>query len=144
MMYDDVSWHAGKGFPGDLPPTAAATHVGMFVAWALAAGLGNEARFVDVPSALESLKGRQITPGAFFLQTCEGQLTDLELSAAGNAFAQHYFDLEDGQYLVDYDGTLGVGLSSHYHVPDTWQTFERLRPVLDARLAAWRAAAAPA
>ncbi|MDP3798207.1 MAG: hypothetical protein Q8R06_13840 [Polaromonas sp.] len=34
MKYDDASWYFdGKGFPKDLPQKAAATHIGMFVAW---------------------------------------------------------------------------------------------------------------
>jgi hypothetical protein len=34
MKYDDASWHFGGEFPKDLPEEAAATHTGMFVAWA--------------------------------------------------------------------------------------------------------------
>ena len=29
------------------------------------------------------------------------------------------------------------------HVPDTWESYERIRPVLDRRLEAWRAAGRP-
>jgi hypothetical protein len=36
MKYDDVSWHnSAAEYPKDMRDEAAATHTGMFVAWAL-------------------------------------------------------------------------------------------------------------
>ncbi|RML48695.1 DUF7832 domain-containing protein [Pseudomonas avellanae] len=32
MKYDDASWHYNGNFPSDLPDTAGATHIGMFLA----------------------------------------------------------------------------------------------------------------
>lgn len=39
MKYDDSTWHTDGDFPADLPPEAGATHIGMFMAWALAQNL---------------------------------------------------------------------------------------------------------
>ena len=47
--YDDAYWHYRGEFPTELPASAGATHIGMFVAWALLAGLGRE--LVDLPRA---------------------------------------------------------------------------------------------
>src|SRR5690606_19686323 len=101
MKYDDASWHIEGEFPADLPAEAAATHTGMFVAWALLAGLAGEVHIEDMPEGISRLQARSITPGAFFLAACDGKFTDEDLSDEGNAFAADYFDFEHGQYLTD-------------------------------------------
>jgi len=138
MKYDDASWHSGGDFPADLPPEAGATHIGIFVAWALLSGLGGELHVVEVPEELERLRRRELTPGSFFLMACDGKFTNEDLSDEGNRFAQEYFDPSNGGYLADYERILVGDLPSAYHVPDTWQSFDRIRPVLSDRFAAWR------
>jgi hypothetical protein len=138
MKYDDASWHTAENFPADLPPEAAATHTGMFLAWALLAGLGSELHVLDQSEELGRLRQRKITPGQFYLLVCSGKFLDEDLNIEGNAFAQAYFDPETGNFLSDYDEHLAKGLASEYHVADTWTNFEKLKPVLDRRLANWR------
>jgi hypothetical protein len=138
MKYDDASWHYGGNFPKDLPMEAGATHTGMFVAWALLSGLAGEIFINDFPNELEKLRSRECTPGQFFLSSCDGKFTNEDLNDIGNAFAQSYFDFKRGAYLKDYEGLLGKNLPTSYHVSDTWENFDRLRPVLDRRLAEWR------
>jgi hypothetical protein len=138
MKYDDASWHCGGDFPSDLPIEAGATHTGMFVAWALLSGLAGDIHVNDSPAALEKLRSRVVTPGAFFLEACDGKFTDEDLNDEGNAFAQAYFDFEHGSYLSDYDKILVGGLPTQYHVADTWENFDKLRTVLDKRLEEWR------
>ena len=137
MKYDDASWHYGGDFPRDLPIEAGATHIGMFVAWALISGLAGELHTEDFPDELEALRTRSVTPGAFFLEHCDGKFTDEDLSDQGNAFAAAYFNLESGDYLADYENVLGGSLPSLYHVQDTWQNFDLLKPTLDTRFTEW-------
>jgi len=143
MKYDDASWHSGGDFPPDLPHEAAATHSGMFVAWALLTGLSGDIHVVDFPDDIPKLQSRSMTPGAFFLAACDGKFTNEDLSEEGNAFAEWYFDFESGNYLADYEKAIGQGLpegrDSLYHVVDSWENFDKLKPVLDSRLAEWRA-----
>jgi hypothetical protein len=139
MKYDDASWHYGGKFPADLPPEAAATHTGMFVAWALLVGLGGEIHTEECPEDLELVQSRSETPGKFFLRICDGKFTDEDLNDEGNQFASAYFDFENGSYLADYAATLGEEGLDLYYVADTWENFDRLRPVLDRRLSEWRA-----
>ncbi|WP_369936420.1 hypothetical protein [Xanthomonas tesorieronis] len=143
MKYDDASWHSGGEFPKDLPSEAGATHSGMFVAWALLSGLAGELHLEDFPASIPRLTDRSITPGAFFLAVCDGKFTDEDLSDDGNAFAEHYFDFDKGQYLADYEAALGHGIPAGpngiYYIADTWDNFDKLRPVLDRRLEEWRA-----
>ena len=138
MKYDDASWHSEGDFPPDLPHEAGATHAGMFLAWALQSGLAGEFHLNENPEEMSKLEARSITPGAFFLLSCDGKLTDEDLNDEGNAFARAYFDFNSGMYLKDYEAMAGGSLPSLYHVPDTWETYDKLRPVLDRRLAEWR------
>ena len=140
MKYDDASWHYGGDFPKDLPDEAGATHTGMFVAWALLSGLAGQIHVEDFPEDLEALRARSITPGQFFFKYCDGKFIDENLNDQGNAFAAAYFDLENGSYLADYETVLGTEFPSLYHVPDTWQSFDRLKPTLDSRFSDWLAA----
>jgi hypothetical protein len=91
---------------------------------------------VDV---LVALRERSVTPGQFFLQYCDGKLTDEDFNDQGNAFTVLYFDSEKGQFLADYEAILATNQPSLYHVPDTWHTYEVLKPVLDRRFSQWRA-----
>jgi len=138
MKYDDASWHYGGNFPKDLPIGAGATHTGMFVAWALLSGLAGDIFNHDFSNEIPKLVSRSVMPGAFFLESCDGKFTDDDLNDEGNEFALAYFDFQNGKYLADYELTLGAEVVDLYHVMDTWENFERLKPVLDQRFAEWR------
>ena len=141
MKYDDASWHYGaESFPRHLPPEAGATHTGMFVAWAFQAGLAGEIHTEDFPGDIPRLTARSVTPGAFFLEACDGKFTDEDLTDEGNRFAGDYFDFDKGKYLADYEQVLSEEGLDIYSVPDTWENFDRLKPVLDKRRSEWRAA----
>jgi hypothetical protein len=138
MKYDDASWHSGGNFPKDLPAKAGATHTGMFVAWALLSGLSGEIHTVDFPADIPALRNRSITPGAFFLASCDGKFTDEDLSDEGNDFAAAYFDLQKGKYIADYEAIFGKDGLTIYHVADSWENYDRIAPRLADRLSAWR------
>lgn len=135
MKYDDASWHYGGDFPKDLPNEAGATHIGMFVAWALLSRLASSVHTEEFPEELDLLQRRQITPGQFFLRNCDGKFTDEDLDPIGNEFVRAYF--ETNRYLLDYEEVLGSDLPSLYHVEDSWENYDRLCPRLDQRFAAW-------
>lgn len=139
MKYDDASWHSGGKFPEDLPSEAGATHTGMFVAWALLSGLAGDIHIEDFPESIPMLRDRTVTPGAFFLSSCDGKFTDEDLNDEGNAFTASYFDFETGKYLTDYEDKLGRDLPELYYVADTWENFDLLRPIIDQRYADWKA-----
>lgn len=141
MKYDDASWHYEGDFPEDLPADAGATHTGMFLAWALLSGLGGELHLEEMLDGVVLLNKRATTPGQFFLQYCDGKLTDEDLSDMGNAFAVAYFDFETGKFLTDYEQALAGDLPTLYHVPDTWESFDVIRPILDRRYAEWTSGA---
>ncbi|NOT38921.1 MAG: hypothetical protein HOP13_00340 [Alphaproteobacteria bacterium] len=140
VKYDDASWHYGGDFPEDLPDEAGATHIGMFVACALLEGLGSELHTVEFAEDLEKLRKRLVTPGAYFLAQCDGKFTNEDLNDEGNAFTEAYFESKSGEYLSDYYDICGDDLPTPYHFADTWENFDRLRPVISRRFAEWRAA----
>jgi hypothetical protein len=70
------------------------------------------------------------------LQACDGKLWEADLNAEGNAFAEAYY--ASNAYYEDYESELGANYPTLYHVPDDWDAFARLKPILDARLASWR------
>ena len=126
-------------FPKDLPDEAGGTHSGMFLAWALLSGLGGDIHLVELLDEFERLRSRQVTPGAFFMSACDGKLTVEDFSDEGNAFAEDYYTLESGQFLLDYAESVGEELPDLYHAADSWETFERLKPVFDQRFQEWKA-----
>lgn len=140
VKYDDASWHSGGDFPADLAPEAGATHIGMFAAWALLHGLAGDLHTRDFPAKLSKLGARKITPGRFVVEACDGKLTDEDLSDVGNRFAASYYrkDSAPGSYFADYAAAAGGGRSI-YHVPDSWQTYDRLRRLIQQRFVEWQA-----
>ena len=139
VKFDDVSWHSGGEFPADLPPEAGATHIGMFVAWALLHGLAGDIHIGEFPEPLARLRERRITPGQFFLEACDGKFTDEDLSEVGNRFAEQYYEQDDRpvSYFADYAATVGTEPGSIYHVPDTWETYERIEQIIQQRFEDW-------
>ncbi|MCC9607842.1 hypothetical protein LOC68_03065 [Blastopirellula sp. JC732] len=137
MKYDDASWHYEGDFPQGLPFEASATHTGMFLAWALLRGLGSPLHTEELEGDLQTLRRREITPGAYFLKVCDGKFSDTDLNPIGNRFAQDYFDFSTGEYLTDYEETLAEDLDDIYQVADTWENFDLLKPVLDEQFRDW-------
>jgi len=144
MKYDDASWHYGGNFPADLPIEAGATHMALFVAWCALNGMGGEPNEVENSKALEALRARAVTPSQWFIAICDEKFTDEDLSEEGNAFAIDYYNAEakqhsrSGCYLVDYENTFPE-VPTLYGVPDTWQSYDRIAPVIARRAAKWRA-----
>ena len=139
MKYDDASWHyGGEGFPKGLDDSAGGTHAGMFLAWAILAGLGSEDHADS--EGFASLKGRAVSPGKYFMASCDGKLTDEDFSELGNLFTAYYFDDATGTFYDDYgDAVEDESRESLYEVPDTWATYDTLEPVFSRRFAAWKA-----
>ena len=88
---------------------------------------------------MEVLAERTSTPGVEFLRECDGKFLDDDLTPEGAGFTEAYFSYEnpDG-YVMDYSNILGDDLPSVYHIADSWDTFDRLRPVLDERFDQWK------
>ena len=143
MKYDDASWHHGGNFPADLPREAGATHIAMFVAWAVLNGLAGHLHKDDFVDDLKRLENKAVTPGAWFIAVCDGKFTDEDLNEDGNSFAEAYYADHSGlhtvrgSYIADYEDVFPE-FEVLYEVPDVWETYSKLKPVIQARYDAWR------
>jgi len=136
VVHDDAAAHHAR-LPGDLPRKAAATHIGHFFAWATQAGLVSDVHAQAHGEDFAKLERRWFTGRDYVLVALDGRLTDEHLNEDGRAFAAAYYD--SGAYQRDYEATLRAQHPSLYHVPDSWDSYAQITPVLDRRLAAFRA-----
>jgi hypothetical protein len=124
-----------------LPKGHAATHIGMFLAWAVLNGLQSDFHREHSAELLARLRRREITGRQFFEAACGERFAERDLNEDGNAFAQHYYVDEAGRrgpYFADYKRTLTTALSSFWHVADTWANYEKLAAVISRRYDEWK------
>lgn len=145
MKYDDASWHYGGTFPEDLPNSAGATHIAMFLTWAVLNDLAGELHRTELQADLSQLKTRLITPVEWFLSVCDEKFTNEDLNEEGNKFASYYYNGADESsdlthYFTDYTEAF-PNVESLYSVPNSWASFDQLAPVIDRRFAVWRSKA---
>lgn len=141
MTYDRADWHYGGEFPEGLPPENGATHIGMFLGWAIKSGLVGDLRVEDSSDAVTAVRDGSLSGRDFLMQQCDEKLTDEDLSDVGNRFAKSYYD---ARYLEDYEACVGGGVGSLYEVADSAENRAQIEALLDQRLQAWRAAGAKA
>lgn len=100
--------------------------------------------------ALKRLKRRELTGLEYLLEYCDGKFWDEDLDERGNAFAADYYDGQSafatqyGSYLSDYCEVFnrlaaeqGREYPSIYYVENSWENYDRLKPMLDDRFAQW-------
>jgi Sel1 repeat len=147
MKYDDSEYFF-LNFETDLDNHAANTHSGMYLAWAVHAGLTRvDPTDESWTRAVAATQARQLTGANLLSDMCDGKLTDMEFNAEGNAFTAQYYEKD---FHHDYARVFDSQIPSTGHdaddicsVPDTWGNFDLLKPVLDRRLAQWRAGGKP-
>ncbi len=138
FVYDKAKYHSGGNWPQGLPEDQALVHTGLFLAWLVERGLLSSKFERDHAEQVAALRRREMT-GPKLYDRCDGVLTDEMLSPDGNAFAAKYFDFKTGEYLGDYETALCEPYDSIYEVPDTWESYAKIRDVLDRRFADWLA-----
>jgi hypothetical protein len=140
MSYDRADFdYSTEAQP--LPKGHAATHIGMFLAWAVQNGLESDFHRERSADLLARLRRREITGRQFFEAACNERFSARDLNEEGNAFAQHYYRDEAGQrgpYFADYKQVLAAGLPSFWHVADTWDNYEKIGAVINRRYEEWK------
>ena len=101
-------------------------------------GLAGKIHTEESPELLAELKSRRLSPGAFLIKACDEKFTDEDLSDEGNAFTLTYFDLQTGKYIHDYEKALLPKGLSLYHAPDTWESYDKLAPIISRRYQNWK------
>ena len=132
-VLDKIKWHAeGEYYPVGMPREQAATHMGMFLAWAIDNRLASEKHAAENP-LVRRLQERSITPGEYFRQMCGEWLQDVDFNQRGEALADALYD----EYLYEYGYLFSSDLDSLYHAPDTWATYEVVHELLDSLFGEW-------
>lgn len=143
IVYDKAKHHYQGDWPKGLRTKQAFVHTGLFLAWVVDRDLHSQRLQSDHAEHIARAKDRTLK-GPDLLDIIGGSLTDDDLSAEGNRFAQFYFDFDKGAFLDDYEKVLGQGLPSLYHVKNTWKNYDKLKECIDRRFAAWKRRKGPA
>jgi hypothetical protein len=135
VTYDDAEWHMDSVLDLGLDESAAAVHVGIFLAWATTKGLLDDE--LDVRTdAVRVVAERSVTPSALAGRYFVSQIDPFMLNTVGNGFA----DTAYRHYLVALESDPMVARNeSIYHVPDSWDSYDAIAPVIDALYARWLA-----
>lgn len=148
--YDDASWHYGGEFPDDLTPEKGATHIGMFMRWCLERKLYSEELEEDAEEEIDDVINGELTGADFVIQVCDEKLATYDLNQEGNAFAKDYYEDETdfaehyNSFADDYESIFiqhahdtNTHLESFYHVEDTEENYQLIKPIIDKRFAQW-------
>ncbi|MES2952368.1 MAG: formylglycine-generating enzyme family protein [Pseudomonadota bacterium] len=132
MKHDDYEYYFLNFGNEGLSQEAGATHIGMFIAWAISRDLVVERDSDDYVVWLAKVLRREVTGRDFLLHWCAGKLHSDDLNADGNAFATHSYT---ESYLRCYCKVFGLEGSKTADelcsVEDSWSNFDKLAPVLD-------------
>ncbi len=149
--------------PADAPEHALHMPMALLASWAVVR-LGPAGR-TQVSALTAVLLQRGITPGQYLREVCDGVLRASDIHADLMPFLWVYLrmgyvkerEIASKQRLVlakllcvdkdrtgisysdDYVGTFAKAVSNTYYVPDTWDAWDRLAPILDARWADFQA-----
>lgn len=138
MAYDKMKWHYDGEYPEGMPEENAGTHIGMFLAWCIENDLVGELHLEDSTEELQQVKSREITGRDFLIEMCDESFTDEDLNDKGNAFAEFYYAPDDSLYFDDYFDALNVDAQNIYEVENTWENYDKLKPLIDKRYAEWQ------
>ncbi|MCZ9881856.1 HEAT repeat domain-containing protein [Arthrobacter sp. B2a2-09] len=136
IIYDSVSSHSrSQNFPKDLPKSAAATHIGFFLAWAVLRGLTS----AQHGAGLAGLEARAVNPAEYFRSLRRDKLTDEDFIFRGNRFAMAYYNREEWQvphpgdvyYTDDYQRVFAEQGLGVYEVTDDWAHFDLIAQRMD-------------
>ena len=149
--YDDASWHYGGEYPENLSNENAATHIGMFLTWCINNNLLSEELEEDSKDEIQSVKRREMTGAEFLIDLCDEKFSQHDLNDLGNGFAKAYYNDDTAfgkkfnSFGDDYSETFDrkaeendFEYESFYHVEDTYENYDLIKPVIDQRFEEWR------
>jgi hypothetical protein len=132
--YDRLKWHVeAESFPGSQPPEQGFVHIGMYLTWLVLHDLYDPEGLPR--KSVEEIKLRHAT-GCSLQKRLGGNLARERFSLEGTRFADFYYRAEQG-YLHDFHETFGTA-ADEYAVPDSWETYAQIEPVIDRRYADWK------
>lgn len=143
-MYDNVKFHTDENYPEGLLPDHAATHMGMYWAWAASQGLVNPIwqTAIETKDDFSAMLAGKISGATFILRHMDGALTRDDFNALGQRFTSFYYDDEEdgyGKFMEDYVTTMNTpALPSFYHVQDNVENRAKLEAVFQSEFEKWK------
>lgn len=136
MAYDRMDWHYGaQDFPAELDNSAGGTHIGMYLAWAIQHDLAGELHVKDSQESINKVKNREMTGTEFLVKECDEKFWEEDLNEQAQKFTQYYY--ESNKYYGDYEAAIGDDYPTLYHIPDTWENFDKVSLVLSEKYEKW-------
>jgi hypothetical protein len=142
--FDDAHWHWNGDYPAELlskdgeGDPAPVCHISFYLAWAIERDLANPADHKPTSPEVVELLARRITPWEYVERRVVYRLEDEDFNELGLAFATAYYRKKSpSPYFEDFCRVFDEEETA-YHVVDTWENYDRLRPELDAAFAQWR------
>jgi hypothetical protein len=129
-VFDLIDWHRSNVDKLSLAPEQAYVHTGLYLAWMHSCDLLDEEFAEHYSKDLRELESRKLTPGQFY-QRVGGILKPDFMSEEGFHFTQVCY--YDDHYQSDYINLLAGSWDSFYSVKDDWNSFEKMKPMLDGR-----------
>ena len=130
---DRADWHSGAdNFPDDVPEENGATHIGMYVRWAIGRGF-----FVDdaTPAeAIEAVRAGRMSGRDLVLGHLDGKLWPSMLTQECADFAEAHWN----DFIEDFAGLPSEVGDTAYHVEDTTENYDIVAAALDERWARYR------
>jgi len=141
--YDRMDWHYGGDYPENLPTENGGTHIGMFLAWIINNNLQGELHRQESNDSIRKVLTREWTGRDFLVNECDEKFWEDCMNDEGNEFTKFYYETvrESGvsYFLEDYSGLFGNAIESIYEVENTWDNYDRLKPLVDKRYEDWKA-----
>ncbi len=138
IVYDKAKYHSESVETEGLPEGQEFVHTGFYLGWLIENGLLDD-EFVDdfLVEEVAAFKDRKLT-GPEIYSRCDGALVDDMLNDDGNAFSQHYFDFQSGQFVDDYQRAFSVGGGNDFFgVEDTWENYDKIKAFFDRGFSKW-------
>lgn len=132
--FDKAKWHYGaENFPKELDVFQGYVHTGVFIGWLIEMDLVNEDFKKEYSSEIELLRTQQKTATQFYHDALDGVFSNDVISLSAIPFVEKYFNFKTGQYLIDYENTLGEKLPTLYHVKDSWSNYDKIKVTISNR-----------
>lgn len=136
MAIDRIDWHSGAdNFPSELKHEAGGTHIGMFIAWILNNNLEGELHRTESQESISKVKNREMTGTEFLINECDEKFWEDDLNTEGLEFTKFYY--ESNAYFSDYEKALAANEPTLYHVPDTWDNYDKISVLIDKAYKKW-------
>jgi hypothetical protein len=137
LILDKAKYHLQGDFPAEISKENAYSLGGMFLGWCAENNLTSDSLKEDFPKEIDDFLTHTGQVNDLY-RICGGVLSEEELSSLGIAFANDYFNSENGLYMDDFVDILADKFPTPYHVPSTWENYDLLRRTIDQRFAEWK------